>query len=54
MGFSIGERQRAAPRTAKDEPFIDPEFFAQSLDIGDQIPGRVSSSACGVDFPEPR
>ena len=41
MRFSVSQRERAAPGTAKDLPAIDAEVFAQSLDVFDQMPGCV-------------
>jgi hypothetical protein len=39
--LGVGERQRAAPRSAEDEPALDLEVLAQPLDVGDEVGGRV-------------
>ena len=41
MRLGVGERESAAPRAAEHEPAVDIETAAQSLHVGDQIPGRV-------------
>src|SRR2546425_2722166 len=41
MRFGIGERKRAAPRSAEHLPLVDAEVLAQLLDITDEIPGCV-------------
>src|SRR5215208_2572880 len=41
MGLSIREREGAAPRATKYLPLFDTEMFADSLDIFDEMPGRV-------------
>jgi len=43
----IGEGERRAPRAAEDLPLVDAEFFADRLDVGDQVPGGVVLEACG-------
>ena len=45
IGLRIGERQGAAPRSAEYQPALDAEMLAQSLDVGDQMPGRVLDEA---------
>ena len=39
--FRIGQRQCRAPGTAKDQPTIDVQPVADTLDVGDQVPGPV-------------
>src|SRR6185295_7937335 len=41
MFFGISERQRRAPRAAKDKPALDAEERPKPLDVGDEMPGRV-------------
>lgn len=37
----IGERQRRAPRSSKDDPAVDAEVLSQLLDVLYEMPGRV-------------
>lgn len=37
----VGERQRRAPRSPKDDPLVDAEVLPQLLDVLDEVPGRV-------------
>src|ERR1041384_6678077 len=41
MCFSVGQRERAAPRTAKHEPLLDTKMLAYVFDVLDEMPGRV-------------
>jgi hypothetical protein len=41
MRFGVSQRQGRAPGAAEDHPAVDAEPFAQFLDIGHQMPGRV-------------
>src|ERR1700744_2498015 len=45
MRFGVGERQCTAPGTAEYQPALDVQVFAQTLDIGDQVPGRILDEA---------
>ena len=38
---AVGERQRAAPRAAEQQPALDAEMGAQLLHVGDEVIGRV-------------
>ena len=40
--LSVGERQRASPRSAEDQPALDIEPFTQQLDVRDQMGGGVA------------
>jgi hypothetical protein len=37
MRFAVGERERAAPRAAENEPAVDAQVPAQPLDVGDEM-----------------
>ena len=39
--FGVGERQRGTPGTAENLPLFNADHFAQTLDVGDQMPCRV-------------
>ena len=41
MRGRIGERQRAAPRTAEEHHAVETQMASYRLDIGDQVSGRV-------------
>jgi hypothetical protein len=41
MGLGVGQRERAAPRAAEDEPALDPELLAEPLHVGDEVPRGV-------------
>src|SRR5690349_4131174 len=45
MGFRIGERQRAPPRPAENQPALDPEHFPEALDIRHQMPRGIRLQA---------
>ena len=44
VGLRVGKAERAAPGPSKHQPALDPEMLAQSFDVGDQVPGRCSST----------
>src|SRR5579863_7534599 len=46
IGLRVGERQGAAPGPSKYQPALYPQVSAQSLDVGDQVPGRILDQAC--------
>ena len=46
MRNAICQAQRAAPRAAKDKPFVDTELLAKCLDVFNQVPGRIFSKLC--------
>src|SRR6476646_3775891 len=41
MRLGVRQRQCRSPRAAKHLPALDLHMFAQTLEIGDQIPSRV-------------
>jgi hypothetical protein len=41
MRLRVNQRQRRAPRSTKDDPFIDAQRLADQFNIGDQMPCRV-------------
>jgi hypothetical protein len=43
LGMLLGvcERQRASPRPTEELPALDPEVFADSFHVVDQVPGRI-------------
>src|SRR5258708_38450276 len=41
MRNAIRKAQRADQRTAKNVPFINVEFYAEGLNVIDQVPGRI-------------
>ena len=41
MRLRVRERQRRAPRAAKDVPLVDLELLAQLLDVIHEVPRRV-------------
>src|SRR5438876_9550986 len=41
MRFRVGKGKRATPRAAKHQPTLKAQVFAQTLDVGDEMPCRV-------------
>ena len=55
MRLRVRKRQCRPPRSAEDQPALEPEFLAQALEIGDQmLRGVVRKFGRGRQRPAPR